>query len=139
VLADAFGNLIDQVEYSDADPWPSQADGGGPYLSLSNLGADNARPASWSTSTESLTNNAAPAPEEVRVYPNPATGAVSLDAGRRAIQWYEVTDLTGRVVKGASLNSFFATVELGGLPESVYLLRIQLDDGTWIAHRISKI
>jgi CotH kinase protein/Lamin Tail Domain len=139
VLADAFGNVIDQVEYSDTDPWPSQADGGGPYLSLSSPGADNARPANWAASTESLTSNAAPAPEEVKVYPNPARGVVSLDAGRRTLQWYEVTDLTGRVVKGAALNSFLATVELAGLPESVYVLRLQLADGTWIARRISKM
>ena len=32
VLADAYGNVIDKVEYSDASPWPTDADGKGSYL-----------------------------------------------------------------------------------------------------------
>jgi hypothetical protein len=32
VLADAYGNTIDSVEYFDADPWPTSADGGGTTL-----------------------------------------------------------------------------------------------------------
>jgi hypothetical protein len=32
VLADAYGNTIDSVEYFDADPWPTSADGVAPTL-----------------------------------------------------------------------------------------------------------
>jgi hypothetical protein len=41
VLADAYGNTIDSVEYFDADPWPTSADGGGTYLDLVNTALDN--------------------------------------------------------------------------------------------------
>jgi hypothetical protein len=46
VLADAYGNTIDSVEYFDADPWPTSADGGGTYLDLVNTALDN-NIASW--------------------------------------------------------------------------------------------
>jgi predicted NBD/HSP70 family sugar kinase len=46
VLADAYGNTIDSVEYFDADPWPTSADGGGTYLDLVNA-LDNNIASSW--------------------------------------------------------------------------------------------
>jgi hypothetical protein len=47
VLADAYGNTIDSVEYFDADPWPTSADGGGTYLDLVNTALDNNIASSW--------------------------------------------------------------------------------------------
>lgn len=47
VLADAFGNVIDSVEYFDVAPWPTGADGGGSYLQLLNLNLDNNLGTSW--------------------------------------------------------------------------------------------
>jgi hypothetical protein len=46
-LADAYGNTIDSVEYFDADPWPTSADGGGTYLDLVNTALDNNIASSW--------------------------------------------------------------------------------------------
>jgi hypothetical protein len=46
VLADAYGNTIDSVEYFDADPWPTSADGG-TYLDLVNTALDNNIASSW--------------------------------------------------------------------------------------------
>jgi hypothetical protein len=51
VLADAFGNTIDSVVYSDLSPWPSEADGKGPFLQLKDLSLDNSLASSWITST----------------------------------------------------------------------------------------
>ena len=31
-LLDAYGNLIDEVNYSNEAPWPASTDGEGPYL-----------------------------------------------------------------------------------------------------------
>lgn len=47
VLADAFGNVIDSVEYFDTAPWPTTPDGGGSYLQLMNLNLDNNLGTSW--------------------------------------------------------------------------------------------
>jgi CotH kinase protein/Lamin Tail Domain len=47
VLADAFGNIIDRVEYSDTTPWPTAADGNGSYLQLISTNLDNNLASSW--------------------------------------------------------------------------------------------
>ena len=47
VLADAFGNIIDKVEYFDTAPWPTAADGGGSYLQLISTNLDNNLATSW--------------------------------------------------------------------------------------------
>ena len=50
-LYDAGGNLIDDLEYSDKSPWPSQADGEGYTLSLADPFADNSVAWQWECPT----------------------------------------------------------------------------------------
>jgi len=54
VLADAFGNVIDQVEYASTAPWPSSANGSGNYLALKSLDLDNSQASNWTTLNASL-------------------------------------------------------------------------------------
>ena len=56
VLADAFGNIIDQVEYTDSAPWPESADGDGFYLELIDVNSDNALASSWKASSDAVLN-----------------------------------------------------------------------------------
>jgi len=49
-LRDASGNVIDQVAYDDAAPWPLTPDGGGPSLSLLSPGDDNSVATNWAAS-----------------------------------------------------------------------------------------
>ncbi|MDC0979682.1 CotH kinase family protein [Balneolaceae bacterium] len=51
---DAFGSLIDSVEYNDAAPWPLAADGEGYSLELIDLSSDNSLPQSWRASNNLL-------------------------------------------------------------------------------------
>lgn len=51
VLADAWGNTIDDVTYDDSAPWPQAADGHGPFLILNDLEADNSLGDNWSSGT----------------------------------------------------------------------------------------
>ena len=51
-LYNANGVLIDQATYDDDDPWPEEADGGGPTLELINPNFDNSLPESWNSSSE---------------------------------------------------------------------------------------
>ncbi len=50
VLADAFGNVIDSVVYSDLNPWPTEADGNGSFLQLKDVALDNSLASSWTVS-----------------------------------------------------------------------------------------
>jgi hypothetical protein len=46
-LFDSNGNLVDSVIYDDADPWPAEADGGGPALELISPFLDNSAADNW--------------------------------------------------------------------------------------------
>lgn len=52
VLSDAFGNVIDQVQYVDKGSWSDLADGKGAFLQLKDPGLDNSIPSSWIASNE---------------------------------------------------------------------------------------
>lgn len=50
-LLDASGTLTDEVAYSEAAPWPSEADGGGPTLVLCDYDSDNNNGENWAAAT----------------------------------------------------------------------------------------
>jgi len=54
ILSDAFGNIIDQVEYFSTAPWPTAANGLGDYLALKSLELDNSLASSWTSLNASL-------------------------------------------------------------------------------------
>lgn len=49
-LRDASATLVDQVDYDDAAPWPTEPDGNGPTLQLIDPNLDNSQGASWQAS-----------------------------------------------------------------------------------------
>lgn len=79
ILADAFGNTIDEVWYTDSDPWPESADGTGPYLQLVDLNSDNSLASNWIASTETLsTEDIASSQPQIVVYPNPVKDLITI-------------------------------------------------------------
>lgn len=49
-LLDDQNEIVDSLTYDDVDPWPSQPDGTGPTLALTNPGSDNSLPENWQPS-----------------------------------------------------------------------------------------
>ena len=59
-LSDATGAVIDYVDYSNGNPWPSGAAGNGPSLVLCDPDSDNSDPSNWiacTTGTGMIINN----------------------------------------------------------------------------------
>lgn len=54
VLSDAWGRVIDDVTYTDEAPWPTEADGDGPFLTLVDPYSDNSLGSNWTTDTTLL-------------------------------------------------------------------------------------
>ncbi|MFC0876313.1 CotH kinase family protein [Saccharicrinis sp. FJH2] len=52
LLANSFGDTVDSVSYSNAYPWPWEADGHGRSLVLKDPNSDNAVATNWELSTE---------------------------------------------------------------------------------------
>lgn len=72
-LKDLYGEIIDQVTYSDHMPWDSLADGTGPSLTLCDPNSNNALPEFWKSSTEFAAVNAA----NDSIFATPGTGCIN--------------------------------------------------------------
>jgi hypothetical protein len=140
VLADAFGNTIDEVTYSDAAPWPVEADGKGPFLQLPDLNADNSLAANWVLSSQFTTNISSPnSPNLLRIYPNPATSEITITSEDKAILTFSLSDLPGRALLHQNAGrSREVRVDLSGLPANLYLLEITLEDGSKVMQKVIK-
>ena len=134
VLADAWGNIIDQVHYADTLPWPMEADGNGPYLELKDLDSDNSLPENW-TIGDDLTGVKDLAEELlVRIYPNPTDGEVHF-IGLEVAQ-VQVYNTLGQLVKTLGEG---CDINLSSLTEGLYFLHITDKSGaTALAKTIVK-
>ena len=73
----------------------------------------------------------------LQIWPNPAGEAIWYEAPQD-VQTGQVIDLQGRVVKSTKLGVAKGIIDLKGLPEGIYLLRLQMRDGTFGTRRILK-
>jgi len=124
VLCDAFGNIVDRVEYHDSPPWPD-ADGNGFYLKLVSEELDNNDPASWVASDAVVTS--AVIPESlpgVRFYPNPVRDNLTIENGF-VIDKIIVLDIYGRQLKIVYPDDTMCRIDMSGLPAGIYLLRVE--------------
>jgi hypothetical protein len=120
VLADAFGNVINSVEYSDFTPWPIQADGMGPFLELIDLNSDNSAPSNWKASSQLLSDFQSPLKNDLIIYPSPAQKTITV-VGHSAISSYEITDLLGRTILAENqFNQSTNTINVESLNPNVY-------------------
>ncbi|MBP5644162.1 MAG: CotH kinase family protein [Bacteroidales bacterium] len=118
VIADAWGNVIDEVCYSDSRPWPTQADGYGPYLQLIDLDLDNSLPQNWTFSTY-YDNVDEIYANYVVVYPNPSDGIINIISEKEIVS-VDVIDLSGRIIATYTSN----TIDISFLNSGLYILKI---------------
>jgi len=128
VLADAFGNTIDYVEFKDASPWPN-ADGNGTYLQLNDVALDNNIGTNWIAMDSNLLG--APAFSETRltVYPNPVSNVLTIKSDD-AIEGVMIYNVYGSLLyktkqKGNTVNADFSNYASG-----IYFVTILSDSGT---------
>lgn len=122
VLADAWGNVIDEVCYADSAPWPMEPDGGGAYLQLIDLDLDNSLAESW-TYRYPFDDVAEVYGNGVTVYPNPSHGALHIVSDKEIIA-VEVVDLSGRTVGLFHSNA----IDISHLNSGLYILKISTLD-----------
>ena len=137
VLADAWGNVIDQVHYSDSLPWPMEADGEGPYLELKDLDSDNSLPENWGigddlTKIDKFTEN-----QNITLYPNPTSGKIHIALSENAIHC-QIIDLMGNMIQETSPSSPDFELDLSGLPSGMYLIKLLMADGKSAYRKVVK-
>jgi hypothetical protein len=123
-LVDAFGNIIDFVEYKDATPWPTSPDGTGPYLQLIDNTLDNSLASSWIASNQTLTaadqnfNS-----NSILFYPNPATDILTITSDFKVTK-VEIFDSNSRLLKQLQPNSQTLEINITSLEKGIYFIKI---------------
>ena len=138
VLADAWGNIIDQVHYSDRSPWPTEADGEGPYLQLKELDSDNSLAENWTIGDDLTGTNEFAENQNVAIYPNPTLGNIHImlsDQPKRC----QIVDLMGRVLQETTPTTAAFDLDLGGLLSGMYLVKVQFADGRIAFRKVVKL
>lgn len=138
VLADAFGNIIDQVVYSDNDPWPETADGNGFYLELIDVNSDNSLASNWRASSDTTLstirfNNDV----SFNVYPNPTKEKLKINSNQ-TIREILVFNLLGQKVKSFQSNFKSGEINISELKNGMYFLKLKFIDNTIISVKIIK-
>ena len=128
VLADAWGNIIDQVHYSDSLPWPTEADGNGPYLELKDLDSDNSLPENWGIGDDLTKIDKFIENQNIALYPNPTSGKIHIALSENVIHC-QIVGLMGNVLQETSPSSPDFELDLSGLPSGMYLVKVLFADG----------
>jgi hypothetical protein len=139
VLSDAFGNLIDEVEYSDKAPWPETADGDGFYLQLIDVNSDNSLASNWvASSNEVLSTNEFDNSEvNFIVYPNPAEEKLMINS-EQTIQKIAIFNLLGQQIKTFQVNFKSGEINISELSKGIYFLNSKFKNGNSISTKIFK-
>ena len=132
VLADAWGNVIDEVHYYDSEPWPSEPDGFGPYLQLIDLDADNSLPENW-IAAEFYDNVETVSDNDFAVYPNPSNDVLHIISDEE-FTTVEVIEMTGKMIVKTTENM----VDVSSIPNGLYVLKINTKRHT-IVKKVSVI
>lgn len=137
VLADAWGNVIDEVRYYDCEPWPTEPDGNGPYLELKNLDSDNSLAENWTFGDDLMKINELVEDRNIAVHPNPALGKIHVVVSGTASRC-QIIGLPGNVLQEFSPSGSGFEVDLSRLPMGMYLVKVQFADGRVALRKVVK-
>jgi len=129
VLADAFGNIIDEVHYFDASPWPD-ADGTGNFLHLTDNTLDNTLASSWTAVSETtLSDKSFTLAASVKIYPNPVSDMLNV-VSDKTMGRIEVYDVYGKQLQSLNANSNSIVINFAQYASGIYFVKISGKTGT---------
>ena len=137
VIADAWGNVIDEVHYHDSEPWPIEPDGLGAYLQLIDLDADNSLAENWVAAVY-YDNIQDISSANVNIYPNPSNGNVNITSEKEFIAC-RLYDIHGNLLITNDLSDKNTTIDITHLPSGIYIIKIQYLDNIFQYYKITKI
>ena len=139
VLADAFGNIIDQVEYTDSAPWPETADGDGFYLELIDVNSDNALASSWKASSDAVLNTSVFNSNAIdfAVYPNPTKEKLTITS-KQILEEIIIFNPLGQQIKTFQVNFKTGQININDLKKGMYFLSLKGINGVQFSTKIFK-
>jgi hypothetical protein len=137
VLADGFGNTIDSVEYFDASPWPTAADGAGSYLQLLNTEFDNNLASSWiASSMNSLSATSFDETTTIDISPNPVTHFLNINT-TKPMSGIKIFHVSGKLLYDLKQNSSKINADMSNYSNGVYFISIY-DENGFVTKKIIK-
>jgi hypothetical protein len=131
ILADGFGNVIDNVRYSNLPPWPS-ADGNGYYLELTNLLSDNNIGSNWAAVTGPIVSveerRTGPG---LKLYPTTVKDRLIIESDLEIIS-AQLFDFQGYLLQTINNNSERVSIDMKATFSGIYLIRIITADGSTV-------
>jgi hypothetical protein len=129
VLVDAYGNMIDNVQYFDSAPWPTAPDGNGSYLQLISTSLDNNLASSWEASTTSLAVNEVNNDNSmVMIFPNPTNHLLTISSMKN-IDYIEILDVSGKQLIATEVNSNETSMDISILSSGIYFVKVYNEFG----------
>lgn len=129
VLADAYGNVIDKVEYSDVSPWPTDADGKGSYLQLVDTATDNNIATNWVASNNVvLSNKSFVAKSSLSIYPNPVTNTLMIHS-TKTMDGIKIYSISGVLIQEIKAKSETINTDLSAYTNGTYFITVCDEDG----------
>ncbi len=129
ILADGFGNIIDNVTYLDASPWPL-ADGNGFFLKLTDINLDNSLPSSWTASNEIITSDDdLPFAGSIRIFPNPVADRLRIQADSPLLAVI-LTDIQGRMLFTFEPGTGSYEIDMTGFKPGTYIVTVVTEGKT---------
>ena len=123
VLADGFGNVIDNVQYSNSLPWPN-ADGNGSYLELTDPSLDNNLASSWIASSNTIVSVENIRSEQLlNIYPSPVKNTLTVESSGR-MNILQLFDSQGRLLRNFNVNSGKYSIDMTSLSPGMYILKV---------------
>ncbi len=125
ILKDAYGIVIDHVLYDDKAPWLEEADGKGAWLTLISPELDNHFAESWQAAVLVGLEEAAIAPMNLTIFPNPASQFLSIESETTPISEVAIFNLLGQQLHHFSFDKErMVRVDLEDVPSGVVLVRV---------------
>lgn len=137
VLVDAYGNIIDNVFYSNLPPWPD-ADDNGKYLDLIDPLADNNTGSNWKASDQQVVSvKEMNSESRFRFYPSPVSERLVVEMTGSKYR-VEILNLQGQVLQSAEIDTDQFIFNMSVYPAGVYLLKVVTDNRSFV-RKIIKI
>ena len=128
VLADAFGNIIDEVEYDDDTPWPD-ADGNGSYLKLTDISLDNSLASSWTASQDINLSVVSITPDSsIVMYPNPVDTSLTIKA-KDNINGIDIYDIYGKLIYNEKIDATQYSIDFSAYAAGIYIVKASGEKG----------
>lgn len=137
VLVDGYGNIIDNVSFSNQPPWPD-ADGNGKYIHLTGLLSDNNTGSNWEASDAIIVSvKDINTEESFRFYPSPVSEKLVVEMNGVNCR-VELLNMHGQLLQRADIDTDRYIFDMSGYAEGFYLLRVITDNRSYV-RKIIKI